>query len=380
MSERILYPYEPDPLLAIPPGETLQEMLEERGMSQTELALRMGRPVKTINEIIRGKTAITAETALQLERVFTVPVQLWLNLEQSYREALARQVEDEALQMHQAWVKNFPIAKMRQLGWLPTGQSRHQLLVDLLQFFGIAHPDSFNDLWEACLVDYRRTTAYSSSDYALAAWLRQGEIEAQAVYTEPYDAAAFRQLLRHECRALTLETDLAFIMERLTALCASVGTAVVFVPQIDGARVSGAARWLHKDKALIQLSLRYKTNDYFWFSFFHEAGHILLHGKRDIFIEYERENGEAPSQKEREADNFARHLLIPQSDYESFVFGIEMSEGYFSTTVVKEFAERSNIAPGIVVGRLQHDGHVKYSHLNKLKIPFDWSDIAMEAV
>lgn len=359
------------------PGETVLELLEEQGMSQTELAQRMGRPIKTINEIIRGKTAITTDTALQLEKVFGAPARFWLNLEQDYREFLAREAENKALQAHQAWLKNFPITKMQKLGWLPTGQSRQQLLVDLLQFFGLAHPDSFDDIWKSCLVSYRKTNAYSSDYYALSAWLRQGEVEAQDVTCAPYDKSLFKSLLENECRALTLETDLASIMEKLTALCASAGVAVVYVPQVDGARVSGAARWLHKEKALIQLSLRYKTNDHFWFSFFHEAGHVLLHGKKDVFIEYEREDGEAPSQKEQEANSFARDALIPLEEYESFVLGIQMSEKHFSTTAVRQFAERIQIHPAIVVGRLQHDGHVLYTHLNKLKTPFNWSDLVI---
>lgn len=77
--------------LAIPQGELLEEELAERGMSQIELAQRMGRPRQKINEIIRGKRAITPETALQLEQVLGIPARLWLGLETDYRLTLARQ-------------------------------------------------------------------------------------------------------------------------------------------------------------------------------------------------------------------------------------------------------------------------------------------------
>ncbi len=72
--------------VAIPPGEYLAEEIEARGISQKELAKRMGRPVQAINEIINGKKAITAETALQLEEVMPeIPAKFWLNLERDYQ-------------------------------------------------------------------------------------------------------------------------------------------------------------------------------------------------------------------------------------------------------------------------------------------------------
>ena len=252
MSERIAYKSE-QPDFVTPPGDTLQEMLEERGMSQTELGQRIGRPLKTINGIIKGHKAITAETALQFEKAFGVPARFWLAREQDYREFLARQAENKALQAHQAWVDRFPIAKMQTLGWLPQITDRAQLLVALLQFFGIAHPDSWEDIWHGCLVNYRKTPAFASDDYALSVWLRQAEIEAQEIYIAPYDEAAFRKLLVEKIRPLTCQTPEQFYPQ-LVALCAAVGVAVVALPQVDGARVSGAARWLAKDKALIQLS------------------------------------------------------------------------------------------------------------------------------
>lgn len=74
----------------IPPGELLEEELETRGMTQKQLAAQMGRPVQAINEIVRGKKALTADTALDLERVLGIPARLWVNLEASYRLALAK--------------------------------------------------------------------------------------------------------------------------------------------------------------------------------------------------------------------------------------------------------------------------------------------------
>jgi HTH-type transcriptional regulator / antitoxin HigA len=361
MAEQLNLPYEPD--FVSPPGDTILELLEERGMTQSELAQRMGRPVKTINEIIHGKAMLTPETALQLEKVLGTPARLWLALEHNYREHLARQAEDESLQAHKGWLDNFPVKEMQKCRWLPQEKDKSRQLFTLLRFFGLATPDSWEDIWAKNLVNFRKTAAFQSSDYALSAWLRQGELKAQNIPTCPYDKAAFRSLLNNEIRSLTCDRSGGF--DQLVDLCANVGVAVVFVPQLREARVSGAARWLSPQKALIQLSLRYKRDDQFWFSFYHEAGHILQHGKRDIFIHL-GEKGEGG--KEEDADDFAADTLIPRREYEHFVHGCE----YFSKENVKRFADEIGVAPGIVVGRLQYDRHLPHSHLNDLKVKYEW--------
>ena len=362
MAKQETYTFEPD--FVSPPGDTLLELLEERRISQSELARRMGRPIKTINEIIRGRTVIMPETALQLERVLRTPARFWLKREQLYREHLARRAANKVLQAQQGWLLHFPIQQMQRCGWLPTDVEGVHLLVALLQFFGIAEPESWEDIWSDSLVNYRKAEAYESSDYALSVWLRQGEIEADEVQCAPYNKTAFKQLLKKEIRALTCLPPEQF-QPQLVELCATVGVAVVFVPQVAGTQVSGAAYWLMKDKALIQLSLHYNTNDQFWFTFFHEAGHILRHGKREVFIDIKSEDS---NKKEREADRFAEDMLIPARDYAAFVRrNKEMSQ-----TIVSDFAQEVGIAPGIVVGRLQQNGDLPDTELNELKEEFAW--------
>ena len=364
MAEQKRYAYVPD--FVSPPGDTILELLEERGMTQSELAQRMGRPVKTINEIVHGKAMLTPETALQLEKVLGTPARLWLELEHNYREHLARQAEGNALEAEQAWLRNFPIKEMQKRNWLPEEKDRSRLLFELLCFFGIASPGNWEDIWSKNLVNFRKAAAYESSDYALSVWLRMGEILAQDINTAPFDKSLFTGLLNKEIRALT-RSESENLDEELAALCARAGVAVVIVPQVREARVSGAARWLTKDKALIQLSLRYKRDDQFWFSFYHEAGHIVQHGKRDIFVHLE--DGERDG-KEEDANRFAAEMLIPWREYDSFVRENER----FSKETVCRFADDIGIAPGIVVGRLQYDRHLPYSHLNDLKIRYEWDE------
>lgn len=365
MSEHVQNQYHPD--YVSPPGETLSEVLQERGMSQAELARRTGRPKKTINEIIKGKSAITPETALQLERALGIPARFWNNRQQQYEEHQAALQEEEHLRSHLDWLQRFSVKAMINLGWIQKAPDELGQLRELLNFLGIASPEQWDDLLQTKAV-FRKTEAYESDPADVTAWLRRGEIEAQKIYCRPYDAVRFKKTLIEDIRPLTVQSPEQFVPE-LVRLCADSGVAVVFVPQLPKARVSGATRWLVPDKALIQLSLRYKTDDHLWFSFFHEAGHILLHGKRDFFLENDEDER---TEKEQEADKFAADVLIPPEELQTFLDSWTLGR-YPSTVAVREFADRIRIAPGIVVGRLQHDGHVPHSHYNKLRRSLEWA-------
>lgn len=349
-----------------PPGETLLETIEALGMSQTDLANRMGRPQKTINEIIKGKAAITPETALQLEKVLNVPARFWLNREQQYRESLARQAEHEALETQLGWLDEIPVNELVQRKMVTWNEDRVQLLCNVLAFFGVASPREWREVWFNPNVAFRKTLAYTSEPGAVACWLREGELQAQSIECRPFDADRFRTVL-YRIRALTVEPPETF-ESAMHSLCAEAGVALVLVKQYKQSKVSGATRWLTPDKALLQLSLRYKTNDHFWFSFFHEAGHILLHGKREVFLE-DGNGGESSQRKEKEAHQFARDFLIDKNAYRSFV---EETRPYFSKEKIRQFAATQGITPGIVVGRLQHDTHLQHTHCNDLKQKLDW--------
>jgi addiction module HigA family antidote len=351
------------PDYAVPPGETLLETIRALGMSQADLAERTGRPLKTINEIIKGKVAITSETALQLERVLGVPASFWNNLERNYRDALARLEEQKRLQSQLVWLKQIPIKAMIGLGWIAACDDLVQQFREVLNFFGTASPEQWRQIWSSPSAVYRKSPAFQSDPGAAAAWLRKGELDAQQIEYQPYDANKFQAAL-HQARALTTTLPDEFC-PALTRSCAAAGVAVVFVPELPKTRVSGVTRWLNPTKALIQLSLRYKTDDHLWFTFFHEAGHIVLHGKRDVFLE-----GDTPAdEKEKQADDFAANLLINPDDLKRLV----ESGSHRSKAGIRQFAKETGVAAGIVVGRLQHDKHLPQSHCNDLKRRFVWS-------
>jgi addiction module HigA family antidote len=357
--------YAPDIVSA--PGETLLETLEDLGMSQAELARRIDRPKKTVNEIVQGKAAITAETALQLERALGIPAKFWLTREAQYREALARLDECTHLNDWRDWLRELPLALMRKRGLLSTTRDKSAQVLEALKFFGVASPVAWRAVWEQEAVAFRSSATSASTAAAtrlgkMATWLREGEIEAQAIDCAPYNAEAFRAALTR-IRTLTTEAPEVFMPE-VTRLCAEAGVAVVVTQEIPGAGVYGATRWLSPTKALLQLSLHYKSDDQFWFSFFHEAAHILLHRKREVFLL----GAEPDSEEKRQAHAFAADVLIPPQQWRAFT----QTGRYLAHAEIEEFAASAGIAPGIVVGRLQHEGLLGYDHGQDLKARYGW--------
>jgi HTH-type transcriptional regulator/antitoxin HigA len=356
-----------EPNFAVPPGETLAETLESFSMTQAELAERMGRPVKTINEIVAGKAAITSDTALQLEKVLGVPASFWTNHERIYRDTLARQRETDELEQQLGWLKTLPIREMVRARWIVAAADSVAQLRIVLSFFGVAGVDEWRAIWESPDAIFRKSPAFAANRPATAAWLRQGELDAQKIDCSPYDEIRFAETLE-QLRSFTVTEPDKFV-PALRERCAGAGVAVVIVPPLPGVRAYGATRWLHSTKALIQLSLRGKTEDHLWFTFFHEAGHVLKHGKRAVFVEDGDLKAAARDPREAEANAFACDLLIPTPEYERFCANAD-----FSVAAIRKFASRLAIAPGIVAGRLQHGSRVSFSRGNQLKRRLDFGD------
>ncbi len=358
-----------DPDYVVPPGATLLETIESLGLTQKELAQRMGRPLKTINEIIKGVTAITAETALQLEKVTGIPASFWNNAEANYQERLARLKEAEALQKQTDWLRSFSYSKMAAFKLVPEASKKEEKVSNLLNFFGVAGPSQWESTYTELEGSARESNTTKSELGDLSAWLRTGEIMAQRKQCEVYSPSKFKQTLK-KVRALTRKNPVE-AWPKVVDLCASAGVAVVLVPELPKTHVFGFTRWLTPNKALIQLSLRYKTDDMLWFTFFHEAAHILLHGKKDVFIEFRGVDNE----KEHDANQWAASFLINPNDWSEF---LERLPANPSKAVITKFARSHEVADGIVLGRLQHrEKRVSPGRYNELKhkLEIKWTGI-----
>jgi transcriptional regulator with XRE-family HTH domain/Zn-dependent peptidase ImmA (M78 family) len=350
--------FEPD--YAVPPGATLKEVLDSKGMSQADLCLRTGLAEKTVSQIVNGVAPISFETAEKFELATGVPASFWNAREVAFRQAIAQADESQRLAGCKKWLNEIPVKELIARGLIAETRDSVVLVRDAFRFFEVSSVESWRRTWTNPAAQYRGRSAHSRHPGFVAAWLRMGEISAAEIECEPFDAKRFSEALR-KARDLTMGSAKTWPSD-LRDLFAPTGVAVVFVKEIPRAGVSGVARWLSKDKALIQVSLKFKSDDQLWFSFFHEAGHILLHGKRKMFVEYGRHNDTV---EEKEANDFARDLLIPP-DRSSDLARLKTKRA------MKAFAQDVGVSPGIVVGRLQFDGLLPLSHCNDLKRKIVW--------
>jgi HTH-type transcriptional regulator/antitoxin HigA len=351
--------YEPD--LVLPPGETLAEVLDERDMTQTDLARRTGLSLKHVNQIVNGVAPITPETALLLERATGVGARVWSNLEVAFREFESRRAEESRLEADVGWLAELPVPELVRRGLIRRCERPVDTLREVCKFFGVANKSAWDAVWHKPTA-YRTSRAFVSDPGAVAAWLRIGEIEAASRDHQPFDRAGLTSLLSG-LRAFTAEPDPAKWWPALVRKCSAVGVVVVAEPEIKGARINGAARWLAPDKALVQLSLRHRWSDIFWFTLFHELGHLLIHSKKDAFInDIGKHSG-----VEQEADGFAAQTLIPRK-YEPELAGLHTLDD------VGVFADKIGVGAGIVVGRLQFDKRWPYNKGNALKQRFVFAE------
>lgn len=353
------------PDYAIAPGEILEDELGLRSMTQRELSEKTGLSLKHISQIINGKAPITPETALSFERVLGMTARYWLNLEMLYQEALVRIADKEKLESHAKWAQQFPTLILQKLGFTQKHKDISQKVDSLLRFFGVGSPDEYNVVWGKVSVQYRQDSRANICQHSCAAWLRAGEVQAHKISCSNYSADGFKKALT-EVKQLTQETDPKIFIPKLVDICSKVGVAVVFIPCFPNTGISGATHWLSSNKAVIQLSLRYKTNDHLWFTFFHEAGHILLHGKKKLHLEYN--SNYLQPEEESEANDFAQKQLIPRAIWKKILD----EKKYHSETYIKTIAKELGISDGIIVGQLQHHKLLPYHCLNHLKVKYRW--------
>lgn len=354
---------------AVSPGAVLAEALEERHISQSELARRMGRPIKTINEIVNAKAALTPETAIQLELVLGMPASLWVNLEAAYRRHLAEREALKDLVGYEEWAKSFPLKDLAQHGFVEKEGPVERKVAQLLAFFGSGNPDAWQERWGAPLAQYRASMSYEGSEYARAAWLRWGEILAERMEIDSFDSGRLKGIVAR-LRTLTRVSPFQAAIDEAREELRMTGVALVVVPEFAGTRLSGATRWLTHEIAVVQLSLRHKTDDHFWFSCMHEIGHVLDSPRRDfVDVVAAQPSDYEDFEAETRADAFARDALLEPDAFQAFV-----ARGSFNASAIRLFAEERGVSPGIVVGRLQHDGFIPSSRHNKLKRSVGFSE------
>jgi HTH-type transcriptional regulator / antitoxin HigA len=346
-----------------PPGETIADVLQERSYSQSEFALRMGYTPQHVNELLKSRVPISPETARKLELVLGSTADFWKTREKHYRGTVSDALSDTECKGHDDWLKELPLRDMREYGWLDPDMFAVSPVAACLRFFGVANVEAWRSTYREVLdtAVFRTSPSFASRPAALAAWLRQGEIEAAKLECKPWELKGFQKVLS-EIRPLTRKRDPKAFLPEVARLCSEFGVAVVIVRGPKGCHASGATRFLSPNKAMLLLSFRHLSDDHFWFTFFHEAGHLVLHSKKALFLE----GVNLSNAQEDEANKFSANILIPPQFEPSLV------RVHVDRHEIRNFARKVGVSPGIVLGQLQHRGLARRNQLNMLKVRFRW--------
>lgn len=336
-------------------------MIDELGMDQQELSIRLALSAKHVNQMIRGHASITHETAIALERVLGVPAGFWLNREAIYRERLAKIEEKKRLEADLDWLKQIPVKDLLQRKAIEPTNDKPELLARVLAFFGVSSTAAWAEYWDGFKVAARRSKCFETHRVPLAVWLRLGELGAQQTECDPFNRSRFKKAA-DSIRALTTAAPEEFV-PKTRELCAKAGVAFVLVPEMKKVPWHGASWWHTPSKAIIELNLRGKGEDQFWFSLFHEVGHILKgHSKKEVFVNDDSED----DPREQEANEFATRFLIPP-EYMARIPRCNR-EGILA------LAREAGISPGIVAGQYQRlTGKYNYPWVHALIRRFTWA-------
>ena len=350
------------PNWASAPGDTIIDILRERNLSEEEFARRLDYKIEDIKDLLQGRTAITLATARQLEQILGASVEFWMARDFQYRQDIAKfSITDEE------WVNELPIEDMISFDWIQPVRALRDKISSSLSFFAVPNVRAWYEAYEGVLqtVAFKKSQAFESKPSSVATWLRQGEIRAEEIECKSWNAKRFEASL-NKIRSLTRIKDPSKFLPELRRICAESGVALVIVRTPRGCPVSGATKFISKDKALLLLSFRYLTDDHFWFTFFHEAGHLLLHKHKSLFLE---STDNLSTVEEEEADEFAENILIP-SQFKSELLRLR------ATHQVIRFAVKLGISPGIVVGQLHHLGVLPQSYLRNLQRHYKWGTLS----
>lgn len=339
--------------IATPPGATIKEQLIDRGLSQKEFALRMGMSEKHISKLINGDVQLTPEVAVRLEMVLGIPAKFWNKLEATYREKLIKANAENEMDSDKELVKKLPYREMSKNGWVPETREATEKVIYLRKYFEVVNLEIIKDM-KLSKIACRRLAETEKGNLALLAWAQKAKLEARAIETSLIDLKTLKEKLP-EIRSMTAMNPADFC-PKLIEMLSGCGIALVFLPHIGGSFLHGAT-FCDGNKIVVGLTVRGKDADKFWFSLFHELGHILLG--------HINQSDGTTDEDEEAADNFAKETLIPTVEFNAFT-----SLNDFSKTSICSFAQKQNILCGIVVGRLQKEGFINYNRCNDLKTKY----------
>ncbi|WP_221050790.1 ImmA/IrrE family metallo-endopeptidase [Shewanella carassii] len=346
-----------------PPGDTIVGLLDEFGFSVEELGRRIGLPRNKTDKLISGDVSIEDHIAYRLESTFNVPSQFWLSRDEIYQNFKMKSLERE-----KRWLDSLPISDMVKYGWIPRINKGDNRVVDCLKFFNVSSINEWEDDFKNSLpVAFRKSLTFKTDPVSVYTWLNQAKHLSNSIRCYPWDRDMLLESIP-SIRALTTEPEPSIFLPKLEKIFADSGVAFVVVRTPSGCRASGATCFFEIEKPTIVMSFRYRTDDHFWFTLFHEIAHLILHStNKEIFIE-DSSVSDCDS-LEIEANEFASNVLIP-NEYRSELLKLKKSDW----KKIVRLAKKIGVSKGIVLGQLQHVGNIDHAYLNRLKVRYTWSN------
>ncbi|CAI2791391.1 Plasmid maintenance system antidote protein [Serratia grimesii] len=346
-----------------PPGDTIIDLMDEHGLSDEELSKNIGLSLTRGQQLLEGKIRLDESLATKLENLFSVSTDFWIKRENAYRQQI-----EYIHKVNSDWLESLPVRDMMEFGWIPKTATRENKLRHCLSFFGI---NSVNEFFhkinsDAPLVAFRKSLNLETEPMADLVWLTRAEKLSAKQSCAVWDKKALLALLP-ELRRATNEPDMGIFIPFIRRILASAGVSLVVLPTPRGCRASGATCFFTPERATLIMSFRYLTDDHFWFTLFHEIGHLILHDA--VRVRAEDKDG-LSTQEEKEADKFAVDVLIPEEYRQQL--------GRYSVRHWRDIirtARKMGVSKGIVLGYLQHEGLIPFSHLNRFKVRFSKEDI-----
>ena len=345
------------------PGDTIIDLMDEHGFNEEEFSKKIGLSLTKGRELISGELILTEKIANKLELLFEVSMNFWLSRENKYRKH-----KDAIIRQNNEWVQSLPTSDMSKLGWIPKGLSGNKKVEYCLSFFGVSSvPEWFNYYKnKQTAIAFRKSEAFKTEEMAVITWLKKAEYSSRKQKTYVWDKEVLKSSLE-ELRKYCLEPDPKVFLPAIRTILADAGVALVILPTPTGCPARGATCIFEPSKATRIMSFRYLRDDHFWFTLFHEVGHLVLHNCEQHRIE--GMNG-LSEKEEQEANHFSSNLLIPPAHRAEF----ESLNGRNWKNIIK-FARKIGVSKGIVLGKLKHAKKIPYDHFAKFKVKYNREDL-----
>ena len=355
------------PDLLIHPGETIADLLEERGITQKELAQRAGVSEAFLSDVIHGKKDISKGLAMGLEYAVGVPSSFWLNLQANYDAELMSFLEEESIEEEERSVLSViseVVDFLKKRSIIGKDWTQEQTIIELRKFFRVSRLTGLSTL--APTGAFRMSDRAAVNPYVLGAWLCLCKAQSSdKLIDASFDLDCVNELVL-DIKTVMLNNHGDFRKD-LTELLRKCGIDFSIVHNFRGAPVHGYIAGKDDGTYQLVLTLRGAYADIIWFSLFHELGHIVNGDvtKTGSYIDTE---GSADEKREKAADAFASDALLNRESYLAFV-----ENGDFSYSAIHNYAKEQRVPPFIVIGRLQKEGIIPWNWYQKYKLRYKWA-------